>query len=1079
MALQDTIEKDWEKAEEQQKELLACYNNGTPIDLIVTKEATDERPTVNLKSDRFPNWEFRLNRRFCVAGFLHQLKAGMTLQLYIQNFGNSQRIFCSYFKKDNLEDDKRNDIINELKKDLKDNVIEQISYCSNSIQPKKVNIETVLNDHIIVEYKGLYGTITNADLFHDKSDYYKELKGKDGTMKVYVNSIDETGNVRFSETRLPELINNPLYKGHEKTEKKWNNDISLSEYNVGEETEGLIWQHMRNIGIFVICKTKNGDYIQCLMPNTALYKWEYHEWNNHFKIGTIQKFKIISVNEEEKKLTLAAPEITTLKYKEEYIFEKTTTLETDILQIEEGQLIDIILMAGKKEDDNILYARTDIKVGDYFIGGYCNIEEDLPEVLSYYTTTDKLGRKKRNILNGIISYTPHKKYSIEHIKLPAIAHIEDGHYRFSIMDAINKCVIEDLPESDFKDNFKVRREKVEVVYSWHNATKNVDYVVFRWKNLFNYMHVDYDDKILLTKGKDFYSGMKVNIWIKGINRDLTFDADAYNPYLSWNTLRIKKGDLISTREFWLDPSSNIEIYKTKYLGCSVDIMPGFNPDEKSAYTFRVVYINKNDRFMLLDYIHNDNERNFVTKDDIQDNVLLLNPVCPLGDNYFLMTYQEKFCIMKSSTAGAVLIQAIYNHFILNNKDLHPYAFFSSKFKENSIYGNDYFEWTGDFKYSTFSWPLNAFLSEERNNKGVPIKKLDHNGFFKEPIKNVDLKCYVYEHKILKKEDRVRFTGKFIVKRVDKSETGKIATNVIYPLFTDVNRKTELSTASKIDFSSTRKRPTNTNLLEDSKQYVAEISNLYKGEIKIWANKEQFTYYYLNSKVLPGWFSSKSEIEEIKESKFFSIDYGVKKTSEKNGHEHPKPRPTRILSDEQKKYRSHFRKTFPKSSQTEYLFQVITKYPADEERYIPYFGEVAGYIINAEKYGKEDALVGIISNDENRILPLGNISENDIFPVYYDNLRECFSITPSKELIQQRYKEMRFIAKIVRQEEDRIILKSNGKEYYALLNNEINKKSLLNQFGFTVVPDMTVYISPTERNNEWPKEDNEVYIWKPD
>ena len=47
----------------------------------------------------------------------------------------------------------------------------------------------------------------------------------------------------------------------------------------------------------------------------------------------------------------------------------------------------------------------------------------------------------------------------------------------------------------------------------------------------------------------------------------------------------------------------------------------------------------------------------------------------------------------------------------------------------------------------------------------------------------------------------------------------------------------------------------------------------------------------------------------------------------------------------------------------------------------------------------------------------------------------------------------------------------------MMNKDINRKSLLNQFGFVIIPDMTVYISPTEDNDQWPKENTEVYIWK--
>ena len=884
--LQETINSSWKEAERQQRELFEKYKNGTPIDMEITVEATDERPVAELMSNKYPNWKFMLSRRNCVGGFLHRLRTGTHLQLYIVGFGDHQRVYCSYFKRDHLESAVRKEVIKELKNDLKKDANKLISYYENEVKPKKVIIETVLNDHIIVEYKGLYGTITNADLFHDDAEYYQNLKDSDGTMKVYVNSIDETENVRFSETRLPELINNQDYK------RKWINKASVAEFEVGQEIECVVWQHLRNKGIFVICKTGSGDYIQCLMPCTALFQWDFPEWNKQFPLGKTVRLKIKSINQAENRITLTIPDSNEFKFKEEYEFENKTTSSVVPNLVEEGQLVDIIPVAIKKEDDNILYVRTEIESDNKYIGGYVNIEEDLPEVLSHYSSVDKHGRKKRSILIGITSYIPSSKDAAPYIKLPAIAHVENGHYRFNVMDAINKCVVENLPESDFMGDFKVRKEEFEVVYSWNNTIKNVDYVLFRRKNLFSFIQVDPNEKIMLTKGRDFYSGMKVRLWIMGINRDLTYDIEVCNPYLSWNVLQIKRGDLISTQEFWMSSSGN---YKTSYLGCSAVIMSGFVPNETDgnmAYTFKVVFINKRDRFMLLEYVHEQHTaRTFMTKKDITGTSLQLNPVCSLGDNFFLMTYQGKYCIMKSSTAGAVLIHAIYDHFSLKNEFFRPSAFFHATCYNDLISGNTYFIWTGDFRYETYLWQLNQILSEENNPKGFTLKKLAFaNGIFN--LKDTDLKCYLQNHEHIKKEDKIRFAGKFIL-RTDKKKKSKI----IYPLFVDINSKVIDVSPVKSTYASTSSRVyTNFALLENGKKYFAEISDLFKGIIRIRINDKESVNYPLNRKVFLHWFSSKSEIERIKTQKYFPIECIISKSKDKQGTERPQTLLKRVLTN---------------------------------------------------------------------------------------------------------------------------------------------------------------------------------------
>lgn len=1079
--LQETIDTSWSEAERQQRELFDAYENGTPVDMEITAEATDERPVAELTSKDYPYWKFMLGRRNCVGGFLHRLRIGTHLQLYIVGFGDHQRVYCSYFKKDHLNPDDRKKVVDELKLDLRSDFNELIRYYESEVKPKKVNIEIVLNDHIIVEYKGLYGTITNADLFHDDAEYYQNLKDSDGTMKVYVNAIDETENVRFSETRLPELINNQHYKGNEKTEKKWINKASVAEFEVGQEIECVVWQHLRNKGIFVICKTASSEFIQCLMPNTALYRWDFPDWNKQFPLGKTVRLKIKSINQAENRITLTIPDCNEFKFKEEYEFENNSTTDVVPNLIEEGQLVDIIPIAIKKEDDNILYARTEMKVGDKPLGGYVNIEEDLPEVLSYYSTIDKRGRKVRSNLIGMISYTPSCKEAVPYIKLPAIAHVEDGHYRFSVMDAVNKCVAEDLPESDFMGDFNDTREEFEVVYSWTNPFKKVDFVIFRRKNLFSFMHVDANEKIILTKGRDFYSGMKVRLWITGINRDLTYDVEAHNPYLSWNVLQVQRGDLISAQEFWKSSSGR---YKTNYLGCSAVIMPGFVPDEtetNTAYTFKVVYINKKDRFMLLEHIDEKAKRTFVSKREMErlteKNTFELNPVCPLGDNFFLMTYQGKYCIMKSSTAGAVLANAVYDHFSLKNENAHPLAFFHATYCNDLVAGIAYFKWNGNFNYESRTWLLNQVLYKDNITTGVTLKKsVFGNGIFN--LMETQLNCYLHDYVHIKKKSKIRYTGKFIL-RTSKGSKNK----VIYPLFVDFNSKVihAKSATKPLNFDPT-KRKINTKfyLMQNGKKYEAWFADMFRSIINIRINDKVTTIFRISHSVFPMWFSLKSEMERIKAQKHFTIECEITKKNNKDGTESPKTVLKRSLTNIEASNRRRLGDSFNKSKneETEYLLQVIAGWGTD----VPNSANVeicayGGYIIDTEKGTYKDAAIGIVEDSTKVALANCHISENDIIHIYYQKKDKKFSVVPSPEYIQKMYQKMRFKGRIVRQEGYRIIIESEGREFYAMMNKDINRKSLLNQFGFVIIPDMTVYISPTEDNDQWPKENTEVYIWK--
>ena len=255
----------YEKAKKQKDELVEIWKNGKTISLTIEKAATDEHPVADLKSKDFKNWKFQLSRRLCVKGFLHKQIVGTQLELYIDSFGEDQTVFVSYIKKDNLSKEDREQILKELKDLLYEGleINKQIS-CYLKMEPLKVKINTVLEDHIIVDYKGLYGTMTAPDLFHSKSkedmEYYRKLQEEDGTMKVYVNTIDSTGNVTFSETRMPELYNNPKYKNHEIGQPKWINDIQYFQgLKVGQSITCVIWNYSRS-GLFVVLKN-NDEWI--------------------------------------------------------------------------------------------------------------------------------------------------------------------------------------------------------------------------------------------------------------------------------------------------------------------------------------------------------------------------------------------------------------------------------------------------------------------------------------------------------------------------------------------------------------------------------------------------------------------------------------------------------------------------------------------------------------------------------------------------------------------------------------------------------------------------------------------------
>ena len=264
------------------------------------------------------------------------------------------------------------------------------------------------------------------------------------------------------------------------------------------------------------------------------------------------------------------------------------------------------------------------------------------------------------------------------------------------------------------------------------------------------------------------------------------------------------------------------------------------------------------------------------------------------------------------------------------------------------------------------------------------------------------------------------------------------------------------------------------------KYDAELSNLFNGIIKIKINDKESTRYAISRKVFLHWFSLKSEIDKIKAQKHFPIECIISKPKDKQGIECFLTLIRRSLSKVDKSKRNKQKEIFNKSKneETEYLFQVIAGWGTDTwNSYNTESCAYAGYVIDADKYGKEDAIMGIITDSDMQILSNYHIAENDVFHVYYHPESDSFSIMPSQEFIQKKYQKMRFKGRIVRQEGYRIIIESEGREFYAMMNKDINRKSLLNQFGFVIIPDMTVYISPTEDNDQWPKENTEVYIWK--
>ena len=1065
MLQNNKVTKDqWEDALRQKQELLNIYHTGTPLDLVITRGATDERPIVDLKSEKFPNWTFCLSRRFCVSGFLHQLRVGTKIQLYIQSFGESQFVFGSYFKKDHLQKDIREGILSDLRRDIKRTAEEQIEYCKE-LKPRLVNIESILSDHIIVEYNGLYGTLTYDDLFYadtdDEMDYYRELKNANKKLEVYINSIDDFGNVRFSETRLPELINNSHYFGNENFEKKWIYNGDISDLEIGQEVEGLIWQYMRNTGIFVLYKDSRGAYIQSLIPNTALTQWDFHEWKDHFKIGDYCRLRIKNINREDRKITLTIPDVDQFKYKEEYVFEQTTTMIANQDLLEDGKEVEIIIMSSCKENDNIIFARTTIKDGDKYLGGYLNIDNDLPDSLSHASLRSGDGRVRRTLLGLMISHKPKSEQEAKYIMLPAIVHIEDNRYRFSIMDAVNKSIKENFKESDFRNEFKARKEEVEVVYSWKSSLRDIEFLVFRWRNLFSFLHVSPEDKKLLSKDEDFYSGMKLKVWIKGINKDLSFDSDADNPYLRWKSLQLKRGQLIATQGIWLSGTANDNdyIYKTKYMGCSAFILPGFCPDEnnlKLSYIFRVVYLNKNSRKLVLDYC--DKIRSYLRKSDIGEKTTRqLSPLTPLGDNLFLMEDKEskKLCIMQSSAAGSVLIQAIYNHFNLNKEDFRSDAYFTCSMMTADS-GDIYFEWNGNFNYSSYyNCPLDDTIAGHVEFKDIKLSDIKGD-IFKLPSKRkgvaLGLECALQINGIPPIDNvKVRFTGKFIIRK-----------GVMYPLFSVANSQMKSLPNDRLVINTPYKRnATNYSILVSGGEYIAEITDLSRGEIKIHVGN-QSTYYYLNLTMIMRCLFSKEEMDTMQEGKYFKLRYTI------DGNDKGRFEPA--LSEEQ--YNRRKRNVIRKDKTMIYWFQVISKINNASKG----TGGYAGFILNRGKDDQDYGIIDRIEDNDNQLLFMDKIDINEIIPVYYDESNKKISITPSKEFIQSKYRKMFFKAMVIEQKDDKVYLESGGNTYYASLLDENNRKPLLNQFGKVMLfPNMSVFIRPAENNKEWPSAKSEVVI----
>lgn len=843
----------YEKAKKQKDELVEIWKNGKTISLTIEKAATDEHPVADLKSKDFKNWRFQLSRRLCVKGFLHKQIVGTQLELYIDSFGEDQTVFVSYIKKDNLSKEDRERILKELKvllcEDLEIN--EQISSYLKT-EPLKVKINTVLEDHIIVDYKGLYGTMTAPDLFHSKSkedmEYYRKLQEEDGTMKVYVNTIDSTGNVTFSETRMPELYNNPRYKNHEIGQPKWINDIQYFQgLIVGQTITCVIWNYSRS-GLFVVFKN-NGGYVQSLIPITALTEQDIYLWSQAHPVNSKNDFRVVKIDNEQKRITLFPIDVEKPKFSQQVKLEQRTTDVVNESDIKEGQLVDIEVMSESKEDQDVVY----VQCGKY--RGIVNVMEDMPKCLMHSSGKSEKGYSKRLFINKLITRNNSDESSI---LLPAIAHIvDDGQkkiYNFSVLDACSKC-LEELEEKELTPNYR----ETEIVLSWQNPTTNQRYSILRWHNLYTFFHLDPKEIHELNYEGNWETGSKLTVWVNGIDQDLAFDAEPTDPSIWWDSLNLNVGDFIFINKIWL---SRMGVYRIKYDGCTGTILPGFILDEEQIeYLFKVVLIDKNKQLLVV----SDGSLQLISEAEIgekRDRDLHL--YMPIYKNLFLAEdkLSRKWAIIHTDTTTFVFLTVIYDHLnieafvrLSEEEQLHyNYREFSFPCHYNNNDWGGFFEWAGLVKKDMgvrFNIDLKAVL-ERKGIKKVGWNTNENRSYDFTYAAMINCKILESEQHKIKNWDYLKLP------KPDVYFTGRIlySNHKIYPLFSFENTGiSNVVAENNIDKGPIKPISYDCIIVlydEKTSTYVVEFDN-QRGILK-WHGKKELRF--LTNEKVTGYFDGK-------------------------------------------------------------------------------------------------------------------------------------------------------------------------------------------------------------------------------
>ena len=843
----------YDKAKKQKEELIKKREKGETIPLVIEKAATDEHPVADLKSDVFTNWRFQLSRRLCVKGFLHKQKVGTRLELYIDGFGEDQSVYVSYIKKDHLSLEEREKIINELREKIKEgkDVNEQIDNYLKE-KPLKVKINTVLDDHIIVEYNKLYGTMTASDLFHSKSsegmEHYRKLQREDGTMKVYVNTIDSTGNVTFSETRLPELYNNPGYINKEKGQSKWINDIKHFEgLEIGQIIKCIIWHYSKN-GLYVIFKN-NGGYVQSLIPNTALTEHDIYKWADEHPVNSETDLRIVKIDKEQKRIILFPKDVTTPKYPQQVELEKRTTANVNETEINEGQRVEVEIVCESKVDQDILYARC----GGY--RGVINVNEDLPDCLRHESGKDEKGRAKRTFISYLITLNGDSKSTI---LLPAIAHIKgDGDnktYNFSVIDACSRC-IEQLEEEELVPGYR----EAEVVMSRLNEISNERYTILRWHDLYTFFHLESKEVQELNYKGDWEAGSKLTIWVNGIDQDLSFDAEPTNPRTHWKSINFKTGDYLFIDKTWL---SRMGIYRTKIEGCTGTILPGFKLDEEQIdYPLKVVLLKKDEQILIL----SNESHQLVSSSDIEEetrekkeNKRELHLLMPLYKNLFLAEDKKskKWAIIQTTPSAYAFLCAIYNNFKIgtfvrlseNNETHFNYRnyIFPCSFKKDG--DTVLFEWKGEVRS-----PIKEDKDKIVNFEEILLKKEFKKASWWNNL-SYDFTCKTFIQCKITEEERNQIQDKILSGKLKQPVffTGKIlySNHAIYPLFSFKDPNIIRATVNETFDCRIVLYDENTN------NYIVEFET-QKGLIKCREKKE---LRFLPNEIIKGIY--KGQIDEI-------------------------------------------------------------------------------------------------------------------------------------------------------------------------------------------------------------------------